>query len=172
MFPLFLLLGYIPPVYNLTFKIVREKETRTKETMRIMGMTDLAYWLSWFCFYTIVNTVVTTLCWAILLVNVVKYSDKFFIWFLFWLYGEAVFGQIIFLQSMFTGSKYAGIVSTIIYFSGVLINKLIVGDEISRMVKMSASLLPQVALMQGSSVFASYEGTGVGINWSTSSILY
>ena len=45
--PLFLLLGYIPPVYNMTFKIVREKENRAKETMRIMGMTDLPYWMSW-----------------------------------------------------------------------------------------------------------------------------
>ena len=72
--PLFMLLGYIPPVYNLTFKIVREKETRTKETMRIMGMTDLSYWLSWFVFYTLINTVVTTLAWSILLINVITYS--------------------------------------------------------------------------------------------------
>ena len=50
----------------MTFKIVREKETRIKETMRIMGMTDLPYWLSWLVFYTFVNTVVTTISWAIL----------------------------------------------------------------------------------------------------------
>ena len=95
--PLFMLLGYIPPVYNLTFKIVREKETRTKETMRIMGMTDLPYWLSWFVFYTLINTVVTTLAWGILLINVINYSQPVYLWLLFWLYGEAVFGQVIFL---------------------------------------------------------------------------
>ena len=72
--PLFLLLAYIPPVYNLTFKIVREKESRIKETMRIMGMTDLPYWMSWFVFYTIVNTIVTTLSWGILTINVIAYS--------------------------------------------------------------------------------------------------
>ena len=69
--PLFLLLGFIPPVYNMTFKIVREKESRTKETMRIMGMTDSPYWLSWFVFYTLINTCVTTICWAVLQVNVI-----------------------------------------------------------------------------------------------------
>ena len=95
--PLFMLLGYIPPVYNLTFKIVREKETRTKETMRIMGMADLPYWLSWFVFYTLINTVVTTLAWGILLINVINYSQPVYLWLLFWLYGEAVFGQVIFL---------------------------------------------------------------------------
>ena len=95
--PLFLLMAYIPPVYNLTFKIVREKETRAKETMRIMGMTDLPYWLSWFVFYTAINTVVTTLSWGILMIAVINYSQPFYLWLFFWLYGEAVFGQIIFL---------------------------------------------------------------------------
>ena len=73
---------------------------------------------------------------------------------------------------MFTGSKYAGIVSTIVYFCGVLINKLVLGDDVSRANKLLASLLPQVALMQGSVVFANYEGTGVGLDSSTASIIY
>jgi|Transcript_18708 hypothetical protein len=71
---------------------------------------------------------------------------------------------------MFTGSKYAGIVSTIIYFNGVLVNKAITGDDVTRSQKLLASLLPQVALMQGSVVFANYEGTGVGINSSTADV--
>ena len=119
-----------------------------------MGMTDLPYWLSWFVFYTIINTVVTTLCWGVLLINVITYSQPFYLWIFFWLYGEAVFGQILFLQSLFSGSKYAGIVSTVIYFTGVLVNHLVADDEVSRTAKLAASLLPQVALMQGSAVFA------------------
>ena len=69
--PLFLLLAYVPQVYNMTFKIVRERESRTKETMRIMGMTDLPYWMSWFIFYTLLNTIMTTFAWGILIINVV-----------------------------------------------------------------------------------------------------
>jgi len=65
-----------------------------------------------------------------------------YLWIFFWLYGEAVFGQIIFLQSMFTGSKYAGIVSTVIYFSGVLVNKAVLADGVTRTTKLLASLLP------------------------------
>ena len=83
-----------------------------------------------------------------------------------------MFGQIIFLQSMFNGSKYAGIVSTIIYFCGVLVNKVVSGEGVTRMSKLLASLLPQVALMQGSVVFANYEGTGVGLSSSTSSVIF
>ena len=75
---------------------------------------------------------------------------------------------------MFTGSKYAGIVSTVIYFAGVLVYNLVKGegDEVSRSSKLFASLLPQVALMQGSAVFAQYEGTGTGITKSTASVIF
>ena len=74
-------------VYNMVFKIVVEKESRAKETMRIMGMTDLPYWISWFVFYTIINTVVSTLCWGILLTNVINYTQSGYIWLFIWLYG-------------------------------------------------------------------------------------
>ena len=69
--PLFLVLAYVPQVYNMTFKIVQEKESRVKETMRIMGLTALPYWMSWFALYTLLNTVMTTLAWLVLLFKVV-----------------------------------------------------------------------------------------------------
>lgn len=55
---------------------------------------------------------------------------------------------------MFTGSKYAGIVSTVIYFAGVLLDHLVNGEEVYRSSKLIASLMPQVALMEGAKVFA------------------
>ena len=90
--PLFLLLAFIPPVYNMTFKIVREKETRAKETMRIMGMTDLPYLLSWFFFFTCINLLVSTLAWFTLLFKVINYSQPMYLWIFFFIYGQAVFG--------------------------------------------------------------------------------
>jgi hypothetical protein len=44
---------YILPLYNMVFFIVKEKENRTKESMRMMGMSDLPYWLSWLTYYTL-----------------------------------------------------------------------------------------------------------------------
>lgn len=87
MLPFFLLVAYIPMVYNMVFRIVCEKESRAKEVMRIMGMTDLPYWMSWFVFYTVVNTVVSTAAWVVLLFRVVNYSNPAYVWLFFWLYG-------------------------------------------------------------------------------------
>ena len=49
---------------------------------------------------------------------------------------------------------------------------MILGDGVTRAQKVLASLLPQVALLQGSVSFANYEGTGVGLNYSTAGVLY
>lgn len=43
---------------------------------------------------------------------------------------------------MFSRSKYAGIVSTVIYFGGVLVNTLVKDSDVSHLNKMMGSLLP------------------------------
>ena len=89
--PLFLLLIFILPVYNTTFQIVKEKESRTKESMRMMGLSDLAYWLSWFAFYSVMSTIIITVGWLFLCINCLTGTNVMYVWLWFWLYGEAVF---------------------------------------------------------------------------------
>lgn len=119
--PLFMLLMYIPSVYNTVFLIVREKESRIKESMRMMGMTDWPYWFSWFVYFTCVNTVITTIATLIMCINVIGHSNIALVWLFMWLYGQAVFGEIMVLQSLFSTAKYSGIVGSIIYFGGYLL---------------------------------------------------
>jgi hypothetical protein len=62
-------------MYTVVFFIVNEKEARTKESMRMMGLTDFPYWASWLCYYTIINTLTALLSVAILSINVFTYSS-------------------------------------------------------------------------------------------------
>lgn len=137
---------FIPPVYNMTFLIVKEKESRAKEAMRMMGMSDLPYWLSWFVYYVCIATALSTLAWAILITNVVQHSNLFLVWLFIWLYGVAVFGQIVFLQSLFASSKYSGIVGTLIYFGCNLLGIPVQSATASAGLKIFFSVFPQVAL--------------------------
>jgi len=94
--PLFMLLIFILPVYNVVSGIVKEKEARTKESMRMMGMGDLAYWFSWFVFYSTISTVIITIAWGILCINVIGAgTNVMYVWLYFFLYGESLFGQIL-----------------------------------------------------------------------------
>ena len=65
LFPFLILLIFIPPVYNTTYLMVQEKQTRIKESMRMMGMSDVPYWLSWFVWFLFVETVLVTLAFVI-----------------------------------------------------------------------------------------------------------
>lgn len=57
--PFFLLLIYILPVGKLIERMVSEKESRARESMKIMGMSDFAYYLSWWTYYSIQVTVIS-----------------------------------------------------------------------------------------------------------------
>jgi hypothetical protein len=71
-----MLLMYVPILYTTVGKMVKEKENRVRESMKIMGLTDTPYWLSWFAFYTIQNTIIATLAWGTLCINCIEYSSK------------------------------------------------------------------------------------------------
>lgn len=170
--PFLLLVSFIPPVYNMVFRLVKEKESGAKESMRMMGMTDASYWLSWFVYFSLINTVITLLIWGTLMINVINYSNPLYPLMFFWLYGEAIFGQIVFLQSFFSVSKYAGIVATVVYFGSAMLNYFIGLNSVSFAGKIFASLVPQAALQQGAITFVQYECTGAGMNSQTASQLY
>ncbi len=96
--------------------LVKEKETRIKESMRMMGMKDTSYWLSWYVYYTIITTLICILAWSILLINCIEHSNIIIILIWFFLYAQAIFGQVIFLSAFFESSKYSGLIGTLIYF--------------------------------------------------------
>jgi hypothetical protein len=54
---------FVLPVYNMVFFIVKEKEHRAKESMRMMALSDTSYWLSWLLYYSLQVTVISFLAW-------------------------------------------------------------------------------------------------------------
>lgn len=92
---LFILLMYIPLLYRTVYRIVFEKTTRAKESMRIMGLTDTPYWLSWYAYYTIVNTMVATGAWYVLMINIFSRRSGAVLWLVIWLYGQSLFGLLL-----------------------------------------------------------------------------
>ncbi len=122
LFPLFLVLIFMGPIYSTVYGLVLEKQNRSKESMRMMGMTDLPYWLSWFAFYTIQTTIIAFIGWLSLCINVLKNGGSGYIFLYMWLFGVSCFGQIIFFQSFFQRAKYSGLVSVLIFFLLVFVN--------------------------------------------------
>ena len=62
LFPLFMVLVFLMPIYRFTSWIVSEKLNKTKDVSKSMGVSETSYWLSWFLFYLIGMTPVSIIC--------------------------------------------------------------------------------------------------------------
>jgi len=83
----FFLIMYVPPMYRTAYRIVAEKESKVKESMRMMGLKDTAYWLSWLTYYTIINTLISFFTWLILFESVTSKTSGWILFLVVWLFG-------------------------------------------------------------------------------------
>lgn len=81
---------FIVPLYRLSYRIVNEKETRARESMKMMGLTDTSYWLSWLSYYAIICTVITLI--IVYMVSSLMKSSLLLLFLYIWIYGMSLFG--------------------------------------------------------------------------------
>jgi len=129
-FKFFLLIMFIPAVYRTTYRIVNEKESMVKESMKMMGLSDFSYWASWYSYYTIVNSIISLSSWAIFFFGVDTKSSGFIIFLTIWLYGQSLFGIILIAQSLFNKARAAAITTTLIYFGSALFQYFVSDSDI------------------------------------------
>jgi len=147
LFPLFMILMYVPLLYRMVYRIVNEKVTRAKESMRMMGLGDFAYWSSWFAYYTIINTAITVIVWLILMINVYNRKSAFLLIVMIWLYGQSLFGLVLIIQSIFSSPRAAAITTTIVYFGTSLFSTLISNEGTTREAKIAVYFFFPVVTM-------------------------
>ena len=83
----FFLIMFVPPMYRTSYRIVAEKENKVKESMRMMGLRDTAYWLSWFTYYTLLNTSISFITYIILYYSVTSKISGWILFLTVWLFG-------------------------------------------------------------------------------------
>jgi hypothetical protein len=164
----FMMLMFIPPIYRTVYRVVAEKNNRAKESMRMMGMNDAPYWLSWFCYFTLVNTALCSLSFIVLYFGAFRYTSPVLLFLNFWLFGQSLFGFIMIAQSIFTTPRAAAITTTIVYFGTSMLNLFVDDDETPFENRFAMSLfVPTCAMLQTVKVFVQFESNGVGITMST-----
>jgi ATP-binding cassette, subfamily A (ABC1), member 3 len=167
----FILLIFLAPLYRFVSNSVTEKETKIREAMKIMGLTDAPYWLSWFTYYTIVNTI---LCVAMLLImlGIYEYSNYFLLFMYLWLYGMTMFSYGVFVSAFFSSGKTAAIVATMLFYLTSFINIVLEDPSVSETVKTLCSFFPAVAVQLAGTNILGFESSGIGLNWENSNDTY
>jgi ATP-binding cassette subfamily A (ABC1) protein 3 len=58
-FPFFFIFTFLIPLYYIVSKLAEEKESKAREGMKMMGLNDFTYYISWFIFYTFIILVMS-----------------------------------------------------------------------------------------------------------------
>ncbi|XP_053906261.1 phospholipid-transporting ATPase ABCA7 isoform X3 [Cuculus canorus] len=166
--PLFMTLAWIYSVAMIIKGVVHEKETRLKETMKTMGLSNGILWLSWFLSSFIPFLLSSALLVFILkLGNILPYSDPGVIFLFLGTFSVATISQCFLISTFFAHANLASACGGIIYFSLYLPYVLCVAwrDHITFPLRVLVSLLSPVAFGFGCEYFSLYEEQGVGIQW-------
>ena len=153
----FLALSYICPLILFVLKMVVEKESRAKEVMKIMGMGEGTYFLSYFVEYFIINIVH---CFSVGFFSYLTFNKiPYFVHVLYlWLYGLDIFALAFFCQSFMDTTRLALIVTALVYCLMIFFSAAVYDENIKTIYKTLASVFPPVNLLLGAFIFGKFEG--------------
>ncbi|XP_077992844.1 ATP-binding cassette sub-family A member 2-like [Glandiceps talaboti] len=168
------ILAWIFHVIIFTKSIVHEKEQRLKEMMKIMGLSNFIYWLSWFITCLVEISITATLLLIIMKCGqLFPYSDPFLLWLYFMLNAVSTVLFSFFLSAFFSKAKLAAACSGILYIIICLPFWYILNMEntsyatVSLPVKIFTCLVSQSAHNLGIRYILQHEQQANGLQWST-----
>nr|AAM90895.1 ATP-binding cassette transporter sub-family A member 5 [Mus musculus] len=123
---IYLVIAFSPFGYFLAIHIVAEKEKKLKEFLKIMGLHDTAFWLSWVLLYASLIFLMSLLMAVIATASsLFPQSSSIVIFLLVFLYGLSSVFFALMLTPLFKKSKHVGVVEffvTVVFgFVGLLI---------------------------------------------------
>ena len=143
-----IIIAYMIPLILYVYKIVEEKESKTKEGMKIMGLGESEYFLSYFIQYIVIYFFIALIN-SYLLSKVIKNIAWIYLFITIFLFSLNVFALIYFFQSFMDKTRICIILSVIIYFIMYCVSLACMLDKTPFKIKAILSIFPAVGLNLG-----------------------
>ncbi len=151
-----ILMAYMVPLSLYIYKMVGEKETKIKEGMKIMGLGETEYLLSYFIQYAIISLFVSAVN-AILFKLVLTKIQYYFLFVLIFLFSLDIFALIYFFQSFIDKTRISIVLSLIIYFIMYCLSLACMFENSSFWLKLVLAIFPAVNLNLGVALLNKFE---------------
>ena len=159
------------PLSNVISVLVREKEAKLREGMKMMSLKTEVLWLSWwFNFMALFGPL--SLLLTFVGGKLFEHSDPGMIFLYFFFFFLSATAYAIFVSAFFTNSRTAAIVGSLVFLGGFLVFIGMRSSNPSRSAILAACLHPATAFTFSTLAFAEYEDTGIGVTkftWNSSS---
>lgn len=163
-----LTMALLYPMSRMVKSIVEEKETKMREILKIMGLTDTIHSLSWVITAFILFSWIGISIAVITKITFLKASNFFILLVYFYSFSMSV-GALSFLVSVFfSNSKLAAICGPVVLVFTILPKFIFFGTETNEGVsaKLAASIMSPTAFSLGADIIAYYESITVGVQFS------
>ena len=166
--PLLLVFSFIYTAGTITKEIVIEKETRLRESMKMMGLLNWVNWLAWFTKQMIFMIIVIVILSLELRFGQIFTRSNFLIIFIWLMLYVCYMISLSFLVStFFTSARLGLLISFLVWFLSFLpyfflFNRL---DDLPLYAKLLSCLLGNTCLSLSVNIFTSREFQDIGVQW-------
>jgi hypothetical protein len=140
---------FLLPLFYIISKLGEEKESKSREGMKMMGLSDSTYFLSWFIFHACIIFIQAAEVAFVTSFNVFPNSNPFLIFIWCFLYGLCIFSFCICVTAVVSGQSAASTAGTLLWVISFFLVFIVNGEKVSIGVKTVFSILPNIALALG-----------------------
>lgn len=97
--------------------MLKEKEKRIKEGMKIMGMSNFAFFMSWLITYFLIFTLTSLLVALVMMITVLKHSNFFMMFAYHWIFALATMALGTFCSVFFSKAKSGSVIAFCMAFA-------------------------------------------------------
>jgi hypothetical protein len=171
-FPLYFMFTFLLPLFYMISKLGEERESKSREGMKMMGLNDSTYFLSWFIFHLFIITIQSVLVALVTSFNVFPNSNPFIIFIWCFLYGLNIYAFCVLVVAIIPSQSSASTAGTLLWVISFFVSFAINGDKVSTAIKVTFSFLPNISLAFATNNLFYLELQAGGLNFETSNQLY
>ncbi|RHY18714.1 hypothetical protein DYB32_010340, partial [Aphanomyces invadans] len=170
-FALVFVISYLYAISSVLVALIHEKEAKSRELLKIMGVSEHAIVLSWYITYGGVFVVAAILQAVAGSITLFPNTNVFLSFVFFLLFGLSVLSYGFLVSAIFSKARTGAYVGIIGFFAMYLVSAAFTPDT-DESVKTLSCVLAPVALSFGTSALASAETNSLGLSFANASDPY
>jgi ATP-binding cassette subfamily A (ABC1) protein 3 len=164
---------YLIPFYYLVSKIAQEKESKSREGMKMMGLQDSTYFLSWFIIFFIISLGISIITTLFAVFGVFKKVDIILFFIFNILYSMTLYGWAFTIVAFLPTKRSSSIAATLFHIISFYLSFLLKDPNTDSGLQYGMSIFPNVCMNQiVKQIFFYNYNTDKGLSWGTLGVAY
>ena len=165
--PMYFILTFLYTQKKVINELIAEKESRVRESLRMLGMGNAALFGAWYITYAVIFAALCIVFTIAASFRVFYYASPTLLFLFFWLWCMSFVSFAFLIQPFFDKARTGGIIGMLLSFAQwVLYEGITANVSPTRGVLTSLMLLPNCAFCVGIQLFAEFESSAMGASWS------